>query len=153
MFSGIGAWAQQKPVLGTIIIDPGHGGKDPGAQWSVLDRGSRWPCLFPLNWEKALASELPDSKLIFTRTTDELPAAPNSIHDALDATGPIWPMQSRVICLLPFTVMLPAQGPVAGTPNGWLGIKTSTRVCGKEDQKDVKKQSVSPSTKAYWQKE
>ena len=82
LFSAVGVWAQQKPVLGTIIIDPGHGGIDPGASGQFSTEAAV-ALSISLKLGKALATELPDSKLIFTRTTDELPGALNSIHDAL----------------------------------------------------------------------
>jgi N-acetylmuramoyl-L-alanine amidase len=72
IFTGNGVWAQQKPVLGTIIIDPGHGGVDPGAHGQESTEAAI-ALSISLKLGKALAAELPDSKLIFTRTTDELP--------------------------------------------------------------------------------
>ena len=83
MFAGISAWAQQKPVLGTIIIDPGHGGKDPGAHGQIATE-AEIALSISLKLGKALAVELPESKLIFTRTTDVLPGGATNIHDALE---------------------------------------------------------------------
>ena len=83
VFTAIGAWAQQRPVLGTIIIDPGHGGKDPGAH-GQFSTEAEVALSISLKLGKALAVELPESKLIFTRTTDELPGGLNNIHDALE---------------------------------------------------------------------
>lgn len=82
LFAGISASAQQKSVLGTIIIDPGHGGIDQGARGQVTTEAAI-ALSISLKLGKALATELPDSKLIFTRTTDELPGGLNNIHDAL----------------------------------------------------------------------
>ena len=82
LFTGIGAWAQQRPVLNTIIIDPGHGGIDPGASGQFSTEAAV-ALSISLKLGKALAVELPNSKLIFTRTTDELPGALDNIHDAL----------------------------------------------------------------------
>ena len=82
LFAGIGAYAQQKSVLHTIIIDPGHGGIDPGASGQFSTEAAV-ALSISLKLGKALAAELPESKLIFTRTTDELPGGLNNIHDAL----------------------------------------------------------------------
>jgi N-acetylmuramoyl-L-alanine amidase len=82
LFAGIGAYAQQKSVLHTIIIDPGHGGIDPGASGQFSTEAAV-ALSISLKLGKALATELPESKLIFTRTTDELPGGLNNIHDAL----------------------------------------------------------------------
>lgn len=82
LFAGIGAWAQQKPVLSTIIIDPGHGGIDPGAHGQFSTEAAV-ALSISLKLGKVLAAELPNSKLIFTRTTDELPGGLNNVHEAL----------------------------------------------------------------------
>jgi N-acetylmuramoyl-L-alanine amidase len=62
----------QKKSIKTIIIDPGHGGLDPGAKGTFsseadvsLDVG--------LRLGKAIEQEFPDIKIIYTRTTDVLP--------------------------------------------------------------------------------
>lgn len=83
LFAGNGAWAQQKPVLSTIIIDPGHGGIDPGARGQFSTEAAV-ALSISLKLGKALAAELPESKLIFTRTTDELPGGATNIHDGLE---------------------------------------------------------------------
>lgn len=83
LFTGNGAWAQQKPVLSTIIIDPGHGGIDPGAHGQFSTEAAV-ALSISLKLGKALAAELPESKLIFTRTTDELPGGATNIHDGLE---------------------------------------------------------------------
>jgi N-acetylmuramoyl-L-alanine amidase len=83
LFTGIGAWAQTRPVLSTIIIDPGHGGKDQGASGQFSTEAAV-ALSISLKLGKALAAELPDSKLIFTRTTDELPGGATTIHDGLE---------------------------------------------------------------------
>ena len=62
----------QKKSIKTIIIDPGHGGLDPGARGTFsteadvsLDVG--------LKLGKAIEKEFADIKIIYTRTTDVLP--------------------------------------------------------------------------------
>ena len=82
LVAGMSAWAQQKSVLGTIIIDPGHGGIDQGASGQV-NTEANIALAISLKLGKALAAELPDSKLIFTRTSDELPGGLDNIKAAL----------------------------------------------------------------------
>lgn len=83
VFAASGAWAQQRPVLSTIIIDPGHGGKDQGASGQVTTE-AQIALSISLKLGKALAVELPQSKLIFTRTSDELPGGANTIREGLE---------------------------------------------------------------------
>jgi N-acetylmuramoyl-L-alanine amidase len=82
LFMQMSAWAQQKSVLGTIIIDPGHGGIDQGASGQVTTEAAI-ALSISLKLGKALAAELPNSKLIFTRTTDELPGGSHTIREGL----------------------------------------------------------------------
>src|ERR1051325_5000174 len=82
MFAALSAWAQQKQVLNTIIIDPGHGGIDPGAHGQFSTEAAV-ALSVSLKLGKALAQELPESKLVFTRTTDELPGGLHNIREAL----------------------------------------------------------------------
>ncbi|WP_315815465.1 N-acetylmuramoyl-L-alanine amidase [Paraflavitalea speifideaquila] len=63
---------KQKPVLGTIIIDPGHGGMDPGTLGS-FSRESRVALAISLKLGKAIKTAFPDTKVLYTRTTDILP--------------------------------------------------------------------------------
>src|SRR5688500_19642008 len=83
MFAANSAWAQQKPVLGTIVIDPGHGGIDPGAHGQFSTEAAV-ALSISLKLGTALAAEFPGSKIIFTRTTDELPGGAKNIHDGLE---------------------------------------------------------------------
>ncbi len=60
-------------VVKTIIIDPGHGGHDAGARGAYSNEKDL--CLaISLKLEEVLARELPDVKLLMTRTTDSYPA-------------------------------------------------------------------------------
>ena len=62
----------QKPVLKTIIIDPGHGGKDPGAR-GLFSNEADVALDISLKLGKAIQEKMPDVKLVYTRTTDVLP--------------------------------------------------------------------------------
>ena len=64
--------AAQKPPVKTIIIDPGHGGADPGAAGLISTEAQITLALSKKLGEK-LATDLPDLKVLFTRTTDIIP--------------------------------------------------------------------------------
>ncbi len=61
-----------KPTIKTIIIDPGHGGKDIGAR-GLISTEAQVSLEVGLKLGKAIQKEFPDIKLVFTRTTDVLP--------------------------------------------------------------------------------
>lgn len=61
----------KKPVR-TIVIDPGHGGIDPGAP-GTFSTEADVSLAVSLKLGKAIEKEFPDIKLVFTRTTDVLP--------------------------------------------------------------------------------
>ena len=62
----------QKKVLKTIILDAGHGGLDPGARGSFSTEADV-SLAVTLKLGKAIEKEFPDTKIIYTRTTDMLP--------------------------------------------------------------------------------
>ena len=69
-----------KPVLKTIIIDPGHGGKDPGTR-GLISTEAQVSLDVALKLGKEIQKEFPDMKIVFTRTTDVLPGnAVNKDH-------------------------------------------------------------------------
>lgn len=72
---------KQKPVLGTIIIDPGHGGMDPGTLGS-FSRESRVALAISLKLGKAIKAAFPDSKVLYTRTTDILPGNVRTLKES-----------------------------------------------------------------------
>jgi N-acetylmuramoyl-L-alanine amidase len=72
----------QKPQLRTIIIDPGHGGKDPGAH-GLFSHEAEVALAISLKLGQAILKDLPDVKIIYTRTTDVLPGNATSIKEAL----------------------------------------------------------------------
>lgn len=67
-----GLSAQSKKPIQTIIIDPGHGGLDPGAPGSKSTE-AQVSLAVSLKLGDTLAKAWPDVKLVFTRTTDILP--------------------------------------------------------------------------------
>ncbi len=69
-----------KPVLKTIIIDPGHGGKDQGAQ-GLQSTEAEVALAVSLQLGREIQKEFPDIKIVYTRTTDVLPGnASNKDH-------------------------------------------------------------------------
>ncbi len=70
------------PVLRTLIIDPGHGGKDPGAH-GLHSHEADIALEVALKFGKAVREAFPDIKIVYTRTTDELPGGGNDIKQAL----------------------------------------------------------------------
>lgn len=73
--------AARKP-LQTIIIDPGHGGMDPGAT-GTFSKESQVSLEVSLKLGKAIEKEFPDIKIVYTRTTDIVPGDKNSIEGGL----------------------------------------------------------------------
>lgn len=71
-----------KKVLRTIIIDPGHGGLDQGAKGAYSTEADV-SLTVSLKLGKAIEQELPDTKIIYTRTTDILPGNKTNKTDAL----------------------------------------------------------------------
>ena len=80
--SSLDAFAQQSPDAGlglkTVVIDPGHGGKDPGAlgQSSTAHEKHIVLSISKLLGEKIKAA-YPDVKVIYTRSTDKF----TGLHD------------------------------------------------------------------------
>lgn len=63
----------QKPTIRTIIIDAGHGGKEPGAKGDYSFEKD--VCLdIAMKLGKMMEQEFPDIKILYTRTTDVYPA-------------------------------------------------------------------------------
>ena len=71
----------RKP-LQTIIIDPGHGGLDPGAR-GTFSKESQVSLEVSLKLGKAIGKEFPDIKIIYTRTADIVPGDKTSIESGL----------------------------------------------------------------------
>ncbi len=76
-------WGQQtnlKP-LRTLIIDPGHGGQDPGAK-GTIESEANVALAISLKLGDTIAKAFPEIKILYTRTTDILPGN----HTNLDAS-------------------------------------------------------------------
>jgi N-acetylmuramoyl-L-alanine amidase len=70
------------PGIRTLIIDPGHGGKDPGAH-GLHSHEADIALDIALKFGKDVQEAFPDIKVIYTRTTDVLPGGGNDIKQAL----------------------------------------------------------------------
>ena len=62
----------QKNQLRTIVIDPGHGGFDPGTH-GLISKEKNVALSISLKLGKALQQAFPELKIIYTRTTDIMP--------------------------------------------------------------------------------
>jgi len=74
--------AISQPQLKTLIIDPGHGGLDPGAR-GMIESEANVSLAVSLKLGDTIAKAWPDLKIIFTRTTDIVPGNKNSIDAGL----------------------------------------------------------------------
>ncbi len=81
-YSNVYAQNGSRKPLQTIIIDPGHGGIDPGAT-GTFSRESQVSLEVSLKLGKAIEKEFPDIKVIYTRTTDVLPGNKSTIEGGL----------------------------------------------------------------------
>jgi N-acetylmuramoyl-L-alanine amidase len=61
-----------KATVRTLVIDPGHGGIDPGARGTFSNEADV-SLAVSLKFGKALEKDFPDLKIIYTRTTDIMP--------------------------------------------------------------------------------
>jgi N-acetylmuramoyl-L-alanine amidase len=58
-----------RATVRTLVIDPGHGGIDPGAKGAISTE-AEVSLAVGMKFGEALAKEFPDLKIIYTRTTD-----------------------------------------------------------------------------------
>ena len=73
VFNSLFSFSQtQKKVLRKIILDAGHGGLDPGAKGDFSTE-AQVSLDVTLKLGKAIEKEFPDTKIIYTRTSDMLP--------------------------------------------------------------------------------
>ncbi|MEO7310810.1 MAG: N-acetylmuramoyl-L-alanine amidase [Chitinophagaceae bacterium] len=81
-FCGIAVIHAQRPPLQTIILDPGHGGIDPGAHGEYSTEAQ---CALAISFKvrDLLAQEMPNVKVLMTREKDELPGGGRSKDAAL----------------------------------------------------------------------
>jgi N-acetylmuramoyl-L-alanine amidase len=71
IFNPVSAQESQKKLIKTIIIDPGHGGADPGAK-GLFSTEANVSLSVGLKLGQAIEKEFPDLKVLYTRTKDML---------------------------------------------------------------------------------
>lgn len=76
------AYGQDKKPLRTLIIDPGHGGLDPGAP-GLKESEANVALQVSLKLGDTIQKAYPDMKIVYTRTTDVLPGNLNNKDAAL----------------------------------------------------------------------
>jgi N-acetylmuramoyl-L-alanine amidase len=72
----------QKPQLRTIVIDPGHGGFDPGTH-GLIAKEKDIALSIALKLGKALQQAFPDVRIVYTRTTDIMPGNKQTVPDGI----------------------------------------------------------------------
>jgi N-acetylmuramoyl-L-alanine amidase len=72
----------QKPSLHTIIIDPGHGGFDPGTH-GLFSKEKNVALSISLKLGKAIHREYPGLKIVYTRTTDIMPGNKSTLAEGI----------------------------------------------------------------------
>ncbi|MBS1600490.1 MAG: N-acetylmuramoyl-L-alanine amidase [Bacteroidetes bacterium] len=70
------------PKIRTIIIDPGHGGFDPGTH-GLISKEKDVALEISLKLGEEIKKEFPDIKIVFTRTTDEMVGGGTTIGEGL----------------------------------------------------------------------
>jgi N-acetylmuramoyl-L-alanine amidase len=78
--AGTQTYAQQKPVLRTIIVDPGHG-MGTGTK-GLISREDDVALAISLKLGKRIEEEMPDVKVVYTRTTDEHAGGMRTLKEA-----------------------------------------------------------------------
>jgi N-acetylmuramoyl-L-alanine amidase len=66
----------------TIVIDPGHGGFDPGTH-GLFSKEKNVTLAISLKLGKAIKQAFPNVKIVYTRTTDIMPGNATDIHEGL----------------------------------------------------------------------
>ncbi len=72
----------QKPQPLTIVIDPGHGGFDPGTH-GLIAKEKDIALAIALKLGKALRQAFPDVRIVYTRTTDIMPGNKPTVPDGI----------------------------------------------------------------------
>jgi len=145
--NAVGAQEAVKKKIRTIIIDPGHGGLDPGAK-GLMSTEADVSLAVSLQLGKAIEKEFPDIKLVFTRTTDDLPGDKSSIDAALHYRADLANSSGGDLFI---AVHCNSAG---RKPGGWYGKRVSHYVT-KTKKVKVKKKWVSkkvqvPVYESYW---
>lgn len=71
------------PGFRTIVLDPGHGGIDPGTTNGLFSKEKNVTLAIALKLGEALKKEFPGVKVVFTRTSDILPGHASSKDEGI----------------------------------------------------------------------
>jgi N-acetylmuramoyl-L-alanine amidase len=74
--------SKQNPLLRTIVIDPGHGGFDPGTH-GLFTKEKNVALSISLKLGTALQKSFPGIRIVYTRTTDIMPGNKSTIQDGI----------------------------------------------------------------------
>ena len=146
LFTTVIAQSKRKP-LQTIIIDPGHGGLDPGAR-GMFSTEANVSLAVSLKLGDTLAKAFPDINIIFTRTTDILPGNSSTLDAGLKYRADLANASGGDLFI---AIHCNSAG---RTPGGWYGKKVSHYTTATKKVK-VKKKWVTKTYKApvyetYW---
>ena len=148
-FGDAPAITPQKPTLRTLIIDAGHGGRDQGAK-GLLSTEAAIALDIALKVGKAIEKEFPELKVVYTRTTDDLPGNAN---DASHGNRIRAEMANQVKGDLFISIHCNANAYPAGGyyAKRVVGYKNKTTWVGK-GKKKRKKTVKAPIYESYWVK-
>lgn len=134
-------------AIKTVIIDPGHGGIDPGAK-GLISTEAEVALEISMRFGKMLQEAFPDLKIIYTRTTNTLPGNLNNVQQALRYRADL---ANKSKADLFISIHLNATGQKAG---GWyakriIGHKPKVVYIGKGKRRR-KKTITEPIYESYW---
>jgi len=140
---------KQKPVLHTIIIDAGHGGRDVGAK-GLITTEAEVALDIAMKLGKAIEKEFPEMKVVYTRTSAALPGG---LQDPNQANRYRAEMANQAKGDLFLSIHCNSNGKPAGGyyAKRVIGYKNKTTYTGKGKKK--KKRIVkAPIYESYWVK-
>jgi len=137
------------PKIRTIIIDPGHGGFDPGTH-GLISKEKDVALEISLKLGEAVKKEFPDIKIVFTRTTDEMVGGGTTIGEGLRNRAAIANKAKGdlFICIHANSNGKPAGGYYAKRV---IGYRKKMEYVGK-GKKRHKKLVNAPIYESYWMK-
>jgi N-acetylmuramoyl-L-alanine amidase len=143
LFSAFG----QKKVLSKIIIDPGHGGDFTGAKGTVSTEANV-ALAVSLKLGKAIEQEFPETKVLYTRTTDNNAGNKSSLKEDLRYRADFANASGGDLFI---AIHCNSAGKKAG---GWyaqrvVGHETKYRMV-KKGKKTYKKKYSAPIYETYW---
>ena len=140
---------RQKPTLRTIIIDAGHGGRDPGAR-GLITTEAEVALDIAMKLGRSIEKEFPEIKIVYTRTSSALPGG---LHEPNQANRYRAEMANQAKGDLFVSIHCNSNGKPAG---GWyakrvIGYKNKKVYVGKGKKRRLKTVK-SPIYESYWVK-